>query len=211
MTGLLRLRIVRRLNWSSCIARVIRVTSKGCTALVSHLCDVDAVVLAPSGAASVVSCLHQEEVLHEERECTDNTKAARQHVQQTSALWSWTGRTKHALRTDAAESSFPLASFPKRWAAEGTSTAPSAGRRTRRQSNGSTGCAIRTSPLMSRGCDRRQPKQAVAAYTGYRWPGASRASSVLKGQAGAGGFRCQSLSSGIPKQCVGAASATRWR
>ena len=51
-------------------------------------------------AQSVVSCLHQEEVLHEERECTDNTKAARQHVQQTSALWSWTGRTKHALRTD---------------------------------------------------------------------------------------------------------------
>ena len=38
--------------------------------------------------------------MHEERECTDNTKAARQHVQQTSALWSWTGRTKHALRTD---------------------------------------------------------------------------------------------------------------
>ena len=59
--------------------------------------------------------------------------------------------------------------------------------------------------------DRRQPKQAVAAYTGYRWPGASRASSVLKGQAGAGGFRCQCLSSGIPTQCVGAASATRWR
>ena len=39
--------------------------------------------------------------------------------------------------------------------------------------------------------DRRQPKQAVAAYTGYRWPGASRASSVLKGQAEAS-FRCRS-------------------
>ena len=64
--------------------------------------------------------------------------------------------------------------------------------RTRRQSNGWINYAIRTSPLMSRGCDRRQPKQAVAAYTGYRWPGASRASSVLKGQAEAS-FRCHFL------------------
>mgnify|MGYP003320339746 CR=1 FL=1 len=61
---------------------------------------------------------------------------------------------------------------------------------------------------MSRGCDRRQPKRAVAAYTGYRWPGLAGLAAAAVSYAEEI-LRSLSVSPVYPKQCVRAACATR--